>query len=125
MRIEMGQRCVCYGSLQLGLMSAVVTILLGSTAIAREALVLPDFAATEVTEMRGRETTAKVYRSKLDFRTDPSPEIGTIYIGATRTMYRLMFHGTQCVKTANVPMRALSSPLQLLAGAVVTAQTTG
>jgi hypothetical protein len=123
--MEMRQRSVWRGSLRLSLVSAVVTISMASTTVAREALVLPDFAATEAVEMRGRDTTAKVYRSNLDFRTDPSPEIGVIYIGATRTMYRLMFHGTQCVETANVPMRALSSPLQLVAGAVVTAQTAG
>jgi len=116
---------VWHGGLRLGLMSTVATVLLASTVIAREALVLPDFAASEVVEMRGRETTAKVYRSNSDFRMDPSPEIGVIYIGATRTMYRLMFHGKQCIETDSVPMRALSSPLQFLEDAVVTAQTTG
>ena len=121
----MGQRYVQRQNRLIVFVGAAASILMASTAIAREALVLPDFAATEVTVTRRGEATAKIYRSNRDFRMDLSAEVGTIYIGATRTMYRLMFHGTQCIETANVPMRALSSPLQLLEAATVIAQTTG
>jgi hypothetical protein len=112
-------------SLPFSLMSTLVAMLVASGVIAGESIMLPDFSATEVTQLKGSEITSKVYRSGGDFRTDPSPETGTIYIADTQTMYRLMFGGKQCIETTGISPHALSSPLQLLSGAVVTDQSSG
>jgi hypothetical protein len=112
-------------TLPLNLGSTALAILVASIAMAQESLILPDFSATEVSNVRGAEVTSKVYRSGANFRADPSPEIATIYFNASDTMYRLMFHGTQCVKTTGIPAHALSSPLQLLIGIRVKHEISG
>lgn len=122
----MGQKVIGLGrsrKLALSLVSAAMAILVASMAIAQESLILPDFSATEVANIRGREVASKVYRAGANFRADPSPEIATIYLAANHTMYKLMFHGTQCVETTSIPPHALSSPLQLLSGVKVTRQS--
>lgn len=111
--------CGCW-NLPLYLASTITISLSASYALAREPLILPDFSATEMMAARGIAINTKVYRSGADFRDDASSQMGTIYLSDTQTMYRLMFHGTQCIETAGIPPHAMSSPLQLLSGAEVT-----
>ena len=112
--------------LSLGLLALLtMSIVAASFANALESLTLPDFSATEVSNIGGREVSSKIYRSGVNFRFDQSSEIATIYLNASHTMYRLMFRGTQCIETPSIPQRALGSPLQLLSGVKVTRQFNG
>jgi hypothetical protein len=100
----------------------VAAIAAASTALAamgQDSLALPDFSATEVAHVRGREVASKVYRSGLNFRAEPAPGIATIYLASSNTIYSLMFNGTQCIATRGIEAHSVSSPLQLLSGAKV------
>jgi hypothetical protein len=109
------------------LIGAILILAMPSLTLAWQAspLVLPDFSAMEAIHVRGTEISAKVYRRDGDFRTDLSPEIATIYLAKHRTMYRLMFHGTQCIERTGIPPHAMSSPLQLLSEASTTGEPSG
>jgi hypothetical protein len=111
--------------LSLSLMSAAAVILVASIALAEESVPLPDFSATEAANIKGREVASKVYHSGVNFRIDPSPEIGTIYLTASDKMYRLIIRKTQCIERTGISPRALGSPLQLLSGVKVKRQSSG
>jgi hypothetical protein len=105
--------------LSLNLINVAVAIATGSTGAAQTSVFLPDFSATEIAHVRGREVASKVYRSGLNFRAEPAPGIAMIYVAATNTIYRVMFNGTQCIETKGIEAHSVSSPLQLLSGAKV------
>jgi len=98
---------------------------LASTASAQNSLVLPDFSATEIATVSGRQIASKVYRSGENFRAEPAPGIATIYLTASDKMYRIMCNGTQCIETRGVSALVLSSPLQLLSGIKIERRSAG
>src|SRR5512146_1139721 len=100
--------------LPLGLMSAALMIAGSSTAIARETWSLPDFSATEVMHLNGRQAAWKVYHSGSNFRVEMAPGEAFIYASASNKVYRGMLKGTQCIATPARQSRPMS-PLQLVA----------
>jgi hypothetical protein len=90
-----------------------------SAAMAQDSFALPDFSATEIAHVRGRQIASKVYHSGLNFRAEPAPGVATIYMPARDTTYTLMFNGTQCIETKGIRLQPPSSPLQLLSGGKV------
>src|SRR5208337_98758 len=72
----------------------------------------------------GRRGQLKSLSFKSRLQAEPSAEIATIYLADSRTTYRLMFHGTQCIESTGLPAHA-TSPLQLLSGPGVEAQSDG
>lgn len=125
--MEMRKRPRAHVALAVVLIGAILIVAMPLPTLAREAspLVLPDFSATQAVHIRGTEVTAQIYRYGKDFRTDLSPEIATIYLADRRTMYRLMFHGTQCIERTGIPPHAMGDPLQLLSGASITGESGG
>ncbi len=101
------------GSL-IGALTAATAVAMASVAVAQDSFVLPDFSATEVAHVRGREIAYQIYHSGSNFRVDLSPQLAVLYMPARDTVYRLMFKGTQCIETKGVRPRPVSSPLQLL-----------
>jgi hypothetical protein len=101
------------GSL-IGALTAAIAVAIVSTAIAQDSFVIPDFSATEIAHVRGRQIAYKIYHSGSNFRFELSPEVALLYMPARDTVYRLMFKGTQCIETKGVCPRPVSSPLQLL-----------
>jgi hypothetical protein len=108
-----------FSKLSLSLMTAAMAIAMASTAVAQNSSFLPDFSATEIAHVRGRDIASKVYLSGLNFRAEPAPGSAFIYLSANNTMYRVMFHGTQCVETAGKQAPIVINPLQLLSGVKV------
>jgi len=106
-------------SLFLSVVMLAVILAVVSTATAKDSLVLPDFSATEITHVRGREVASKIYRSGAKFRAEPAPGVATIYLAPGDTIYNLMSNGTQCIETKGITAHSLSSPLQLLSGPIV------
>jgi hypothetical protein len=98
----------------IGALTAATVIATVSATIAQDSFVLPDFSATEVAHVRGRQIAYKIYHSGSNFRVDLSPELAMLYMPARDTVYRLMFKGTQCIETKGVHPQPISSPLQLL-----------
>jgi hypothetical protein len=102
-----------------GLGTMVIATLAGSSAWAQNSLLLPDFSATEITHVRGREIASKIYHSGPNFRVEPAPGVATIYLAPQNMIYKLMFNGSQCIAFKDIDAHSVSSPLQLLSGAKV------
>jgi hypothetical protein len=107
------------GKLALSLVIAAIAVAIASTSRAQTSSFLPDFSATEVTFVRGREITSKVYLSGVNFRAEPRPGLALIYLTGSHKLYRMMSHGTGCFKMAGVAPHQVISPLQLLLGVKV------
>jgi len=118
-------RVVRCRKLSLSLVNAAVAIAVASTAAAQNSSFLPDFSATEVAHVRGREVAWKVYRSGLNFRVEPAPGTALIYLTASKTVYRVMFNGTQCIETKGIQTQMMISPLQLMSGVKVQRRSAG
>src|SRR5579872_4180113 len=106
-------RHIRHGSL-VAVLAAAAAIATASAAIPEDSFVLPDFSATEVAHVRGREIAYRIYHSGSNFRVDLSPELAMLYMPARDAVYRLMFKSTQCIETKGVRPRPVSGPLQLL-----------
>jgi hypothetical protein len=96
----------------------VASIAGASTAVARNSVVLPNFSAIEVYDLRGTEVTSKIYRSGVNFRAEPAPGVAAIYVASTDKLYKV--NGPECVEITGIPVHMVSSPLQLLSGSKVT-----
>jgi hypothetical protein len=107
-------RHIRHGSL-IAVLIAAAAIVMASAAIPEDSFVLPDYSATEVAHVRGREIAYKIYHSGSNFRIDFSPELAVLYMPARDAVYRLMFKSTQCIETQGTRPRPVSGPLQLLA----------
>jgi hypothetical protein len=110
--------------LSLCLMNSALIIAASSTAIARESWSLPDFSATEIMHVRGRQVGWKVYHSGSNFRVEMAPGEAFIYPSAADKVYRVMLKGTQCIETPARQSRRMS-PLQLLSGTKVKRTSAG
>jgi hypothetical protein len=106
-------RHIQHGSL-IAVLTAAVAIAMAPAALPEDSFVLPDFSATEIAHVRGREIKYKVYHSSSNFRVDLSPELAMLYMPARDAVYRLMFKSTQCIETKGGRPRPVSGPLQLL-----------
>jgi hypothetical protein len=75
---------------------------------------LPDFSATEIQQISGREIASKIYLSGLNFRSESAPGYATIDLPSRNMRYRIFNH-TNCIE---IPGRAkiVASPLQLFSG---------
>jgi hypothetical protein len=107
----------------IGALTAATAVATVSAAIAQDSFVLPDFSATEVTHVKGRQIAYTIYHSGSNFRVDLSPELAVLYMPARDTVYRLMFKSTQCIEYKGVRPRPVSGPLQLLSEGKVKKRT--
>jgi len=110
--------------LLVGLMNIVAPAVI-SIASPQNSLILPDFSATEIAHVRGRQIVSKVYSSGKNFRAEPAPGVATIYLTASDTIYRVLLNGTQCIETKGIKMHSMSSPLQLLSGTKIERRSGG
>src|SRR6516225_4547819 len=101
-------RYVRHGGLISALTAAAAAAMM-SAAMAQDSFALPDFSATEIAHVRGRQIASKVYHSGLNFRAEPAPGVATIYMPARDTTYTLMFNGTQCIETKGIRLQPPSS----------------
>jgi len=109
----------------LSLTIAAIAVAIASTSGAQTSSFLPDFSATEVTYVTGREITSKVYLSGVNFRSEPMPGVASIYLTGSHKLYRTMSHGTGCFKITGSAPHQVISPLRPLFGVKVQRASSG